>query len=56
MQPQPLPTDATNRVLAALVRESAEQALRKRIDAEMQHQLAVFLAGQESRRVLAGAA
>jgi hypothetical protein len=56
MRPQSPHPDATDRVLAALVRERFEQDRRKRIDVAMQQQLALFLAGQESRRALAEAA
>jgi hypothetical protein len=49
-------TDRTDRTLAPLTREWFERDLHKRIDTAMEHQLAIFLAGELSRRDLAEAA
>ena len=56
MATQLLAPDVTDRVLAALTRERYEQELRDRIDASMNRQLAIFLAGERSRASLAEAA
>ncbi|MEA2436932.1 MAG: hypothetical protein QOF65_1488 [Thermoleophilaceae bacterium] len=52
---QPL-LDRTDRTLAPLARDWFERDLHKRIDAAMEQQLAIFLAGELSRRDLAEAA
>lgn len=48
--------DETDRTLAPLARVWFERDLRARIDSAMDHQLALFLAGELSRRDLAEAA
>jgi hypothetical protein len=52
---QHLRFDATDRELAPLARDWFEHDLRERIDAAMDRQLVIFLAGEESRRGLARA-
>lgn len=47
--PQRLNLDATDHALAPLVRDWFEHDLRQRIDAAMDHQLAIFLAGERDR-------
>jgi hypothetical protein len=48
--------DETDRTLAPLTREWFEHDLRRRIDAAMERQLAIFLAAERSRGELAEAA
>jgi hypothetical protein len=48
--------DRTDRTLAALARDRFDRDLRERIDAEMERQLAIFLAAERSRYDLAEAA
>jgi hypothetical protein len=51
-----LPFDETDRKLAPLARIWFERDLRERINSAMDDQLAIFLAGELSRRDLAEAA
>jgi hypothetical protein len=48
--PDRLNLDATDRALAPLVRDWFEHDLRDRIDAAMDRQLAIYLAGRRSRQ------
>jgi hypothetical protein len=48
--PERLKLDAADRALAPLVRDWFEHDLRDRIDAAMDRQLAIYLAGGQSRQ------
>lgn len=53
---QRIPPDEADRELSALARDWFEHDLQQRIDAAMERQLAIFLAGEASRCDLASAA